>query len=88
MKGLTPDDLLALDEFAARRGELFESHVRYVDRYRRVRIGPRLTLLFALIVFAAALVPAAPRQIRAKARLRKHSRQGTSSQAVLPGEPG
>src|SRR5207245_2794463 len=46
MKGLTPDDLLPLDDFAARRRELFESHVRYVDRYRRVRLGPCLTLLF------------------------------------------
>src|SRR5262249_3224630 len=46
MKGLTPDDLLPLDDFAARRRELFESHTRYVDRYRRVRLGPRLTLLF------------------------------------------
>jgi hypothetical protein len=46
MKGLTPDDLLPLDDFTARRRELFESHIRYVDRYRRVRIGPRLTLLF------------------------------------------
>jgi hypothetical protein len=46
MKGLTPDDLLPLDDFTTRRRELFESHTRYVDRYRRVRIGPRLTLLF------------------------------------------
>src|SRR5438874_12827227 len=46
MKGLTTDDLLTLDDFTARRRELFESHIRYVDRYRRVRIGPRLTLVF------------------------------------------
>jgi hypothetical protein len=43
---LTFDDLLPLDEFAARRAELFESQARYVDRYRRVRVGPRVTLLF------------------------------------------
>src|SRR5205823_823909 len=35
-----------LDEFAGRRRELLEAHAHYLDRYRRVRIGPRLTLLF------------------------------------------
>jgi hypothetical protein len=46
MHPLTLDDLLPLDEFAGRRREFFESHARYLDRYRRVRIGPSLTLLF------------------------------------------
>jgi Protein of unknown function (DUF3501) len=46
MQPLTPDDLLPLEEFCGRRRELFEAHRRYVDRYRRVRIGPRATLLF------------------------------------------
>ncbi len=46
MRPLTFDDLLPLEEFAVRRRELFESHSRYLDRYRRVRVGPRLTLLF------------------------------------------
>jgi hypothetical protein len=46
MEPLTPDDLLPLDEYAARRRELFDAHIRYLDRYRRVRIGPRATLLF------------------------------------------
>jgi hypothetical protein len=46
MEPLTSDDLLPLDEYASRRRELFDSHVRYLDRYRRVRIGPRATLLF------------------------------------------
>ena len=46
MKALTFDDLLPLDEFALRRREFFEAHGRYLDRYRRVRIGSRLTLLF------------------------------------------
>lgn len=46
MKPLTLDDLLPLDEFAARRRELFQAHLRYLDRARRVRIGPRATLLF------------------------------------------
>jgi hypothetical protein len=46
MEALTLDDLLSLDEFAARRSEFFTAHARYLDRYRRVRLGPRLTLLF------------------------------------------
>lgn len=46
MRPLTLDDLLPLDEFAGRRREFFDSLGRYVDRHRRVRIGPRLTLLF------------------------------------------
>jgi hypothetical protein len=47
MKPLTPDDLLPLEEYAARRRELFAVQARYLDRYRRVRLGPRLTLVFA-----------------------------------------
>jgi hypothetical protein len=46
MNGLTVDDLLPLEEFATRRRELFDAHSRYLDRYRRVRIGPRVTLVF------------------------------------------
>src|SRR5437660_9847351 len=46
MKPLTHDDLLPLEEYVGRRREFFESHRRYLDKYRRVRIGPRLTLLF------------------------------------------
>jgi Protein of unknown function (DUF3501) len=46
MLPLTVDDLLPLDEYASRRREFFESHRRYLDRYRRVRIGPCVTLVF------------------------------------------
>jgi hypothetical protein len=46
MLPLTIDDLLPLEEYAGRRREFFESHCRYLDRYRRVRLGPRLTLIF------------------------------------------
>jgi hypothetical protein len=46
MKALTFDDLLPLEEFATRRPEFFAAHSRYLDRYRRVRIGSSLTLLF------------------------------------------
>src|SRR5262249_51523824 len=46
MMPLTLDDLLPLEEYAGRRREFFAAHQRYLDCYRRVRVGPRLTLLF------------------------------------------
>src|SRR3954453_14574087 len=46
MAPLTVEDLLPLGGDPPRRREFFDSHRRYVDRYRRVRIGPRLTLIF------------------------------------------
>jgi hypothetical protein len=46
MRPLTLDDLLPLDEYATRRREFFDSLRRYLDRYRRARIGPLVTLLF------------------------------------------
>jgi hypothetical protein len=46
MQPLTLDDLVPLDEFANNRREYFQSHLRYVDRYRRVRVGPLATLVF------------------------------------------
>jgi hypothetical protein len=46
MRPLTLDDLLPLEEYAPRRGEFFATLERYLDRYRRVRVGPRVTLLF------------------------------------------
>jgi hypothetical protein len=46
MLPLTKDDLLPLEEYAGRRREFFESHRRYLDRYRRARIGPHVTLVF------------------------------------------
>jgi hypothetical protein len=46
MTPLSLDDLLPLEEYAGRRREFFESHSRYLDSYRRLRIGPSATLLF------------------------------------------
>jgi hypothetical protein len=46
MHPLTLDDLLPLEEYAPRRREFFATLERYLDRYRRVRVGPRVTLLF------------------------------------------
>jgi hypothetical protein len=46
MRPLTVDDLLSLQEYSSRRRELHEAYLRYLDRYRRVRLGPHLTLIF------------------------------------------
>ena len=46
MHPLSADDLLPLNEYTGRRREFFASLQRYLDRYRRVRVGPRLTLVF------------------------------------------
>ncbi|MGE3803774.1 MAG: DUF3501 family protein [Gemmataceae bacterium] len=46
MRPLTLDDLIPLEEYAARRREYFESLTRYLDRYRRIRIGPSVMLVF------------------------------------------
>src|SRR5262249_30201118 len=35
-----------LEEFVGRRPELFAAHARYLDRYRRVRVGPQVTFVF------------------------------------------
>ena len=45
MDALTVEDLLPLEEFAGRRREFFAAHQRYLDRYRRVRLGPRAALV-------------------------------------------
>lgn len=46
MLPLTVDDLVPLEEYATKRKEFFDAHRRYIDRYRRIRIGPKLTLIF------------------------------------------
>ena len=46
MQPLKVDDLLPLEEYVARRKEFFDAHRRYIDRYRRIRVGPKLTLVF------------------------------------------
>ncbi len=46
MQPLTLDDLLPLEEFVGRRREFFDALTRYLDRYRRVRVGPQLTFVF------------------------------------------
>jgi hypothetical protein len=46
MQPLTLDDLLPLEEYVGRRPEFFAAQARYLDRYRRVRVGPQVTLVF------------------------------------------
>jgi hypothetical protein len=46
MPPLTLDDLITLEEYVAQRSQHTAAQARYLDRYRRVRIGPRLTLTF------------------------------------------
>lgn len=46
MAPLTLDDLIPLGEYIAQRSQHVAAQARYLDRYRRVRIGPRLTLSF------------------------------------------
>src|SRR5271163_5375665 len=46
MRPLTVDDVLPLGDFASQRRAFFAAHCRYLDHYRRVRIGPKLTLVF------------------------------------------
>ena len=40
------EDIIPLEEFAGKRREFASAHRRYLDRYRRVRLGPTLTLVF------------------------------------------
>lgn len=46
MRPLTVDDVLPLGDFASQRRDFFAAHCRYLDHYRKVRIGPKLTLQF------------------------------------------
>jgi hypothetical protein len=46
MRPLTLDDLIPLEEYVPERHEFFETLERYLDRYRRVRVGPNVTLVF------------------------------------------
>lgn len=46
MTPLSIDDLMPLEEYVARRAELFAAFNKYLDRCRRIRIGPQVTLVF------------------------------------------
>jgi hypothetical protein len=46
MRPLTLDDLLPLEEYVVRRPEFFTAQARYLDRHRRVRIGPQVMFVF------------------------------------------
>ena len=46
MRPLTLEDLIPLPEFQARRKEYLSSHLRYIESYRKIRIGQRAVLVF------------------------------------------
>lgn len=46
MRHLKLDQLLPLAEYSERRREFFDAHCRYLDCHRRVRVGPKMTLVF------------------------------------------
>lgn len=46
MRPLTIDLIIAPEEFSAHRREHLAKHMRYVERYRKTRLGPRATLVF------------------------------------------
>lgn len=43
---LTLDLIVPPEEFLARKAEFLADHMRYVERYRKARLGPRVTLIF------------------------------------------
>ena len=46
LRPLTLDLIIPPEEFVANRREHLAKHMRYVDRYRKTRVGPRATLVF------------------------------------------
>lgn len=46
VRPLTLDLIIPPEEFLAGQDEHLAKHMRYVDRYRKVRMGPRATLVF------------------------------------------
>ena len=46
MQKLELHDILPLDDFESQRKKFFESHIRYIEKYRKVRIGPSISLVF------------------------------------------
>jgi len=46
MQKLELQDILPLDDFESQRKKFFESHIRYIEKYRKVRIGPTISLVF------------------------------------------
>ncbi|VTS04248.1 DUF3501 family protein [Tuwongella immobilis] len=46
MHALTLEDLLPLEEYLPQRADFLAAHLRYLDRYRRIRVGPQVTVIF------------------------------------------
>ncbi|NBR04664.1 MAG: DUF3501 family protein [Planctomycetes bacterium] len=46
MQKLELQDILPLEDFETQRKQFFESHIRYIEKYRKVRLGPSISLVF------------------------------------------
>lgn len=46
MQKLELKDVLPLDDFESQRKKFFESHIRYIEKYRKVRLGSSISLVF------------------------------------------
>ena len=46
MQKLELKDILPLDDFESQRKKFFESHIRYIEKYRKVRLGSSISLIF------------------------------------------
>lgn len=46
MQKLELQDILPLDDFESQRKKFFESHIRYIEKYRKVRLGTSISLVF------------------------------------------
>lgn len=46
MKKLELEDILGLEDFESQRQQLFEKHSKYLEKYRKIRIGPNWILVF------------------------------------------
>ena len=46
MQKLELKDILPLDDFESQRKKFFESHIRYIEKYRKVRLGSSISLVF------------------------------------------
>ncbi len=46
MQRLELQDMLSLEDFESQRKHFFESHIRYLEKYRKVKLGNSISLIF------------------------------------------
>lgn len=46
MQKLELQDILSLEDFESNRKKLFENHIKYVEKYRKVKLGASISLVF------------------------------------------